>query len=211
MLSAETRLLLAEPLDPTRVSKRDGGGGRQLSYLEGHDVIRTANRIFGVGNWGYVVKDLVQAGQEQIERNGKVGAHVGYLATVEVWIKSDGYGAVTISDVGYGDGQDYGSFVKPHELAAKEAVTDGVKRCLKNFGDQFGLILYDKEAVEHDGGKRDELATLKNALIEEAQRRAVPMTPEAIAEEFGLTVDELQDAAAIRRALIEPVEEFVGA
>ncbi len=54
---------------------------------------------------------------------------------------------VTFSDVGYGDAVEYtNSYITVQELAMKEAVSDGVKRALKNLGDQFGLSLYDKEA-----------------------------------------------------------------
>jgi DNA recombination protein Rad52 len=204
VLSREVSLLLSAPLDPSRVSKREGGGGRKLSYLEGHDVIRTANRIFGLGEWGYRTMELRCVGSEEAERNGKVGARVGYTAKVEVWVNgSDGNTAAVFSDVGYGDAVDYNSTITPHELASKEAVTDGVKRCLKNFGDQFGLALYEKGAPEHEGVKRDELTVLKNTLIEEAQRMGVQMVPEKIAEAFGLEVDELQDANAIRGALLK--------
>lgn len=37
---------LSRPLDPKRVKHREGGGGRSLSYLESHDIIRTANEVF---------------------------------------------------------------------------------------------------------------------------------------------------------------------
>src|SRR4051812_22235002 len=51
--SQEQVTLLEQPLDPKRVKHRAGGGGTQLAYLKGYDVINTANRIFGYGQWGY--------------------------------------------------------------------------------------------------------------------------------------------------------------
>ena len=51
-LSAEI-LAQLDVLDPSRVATRQGPGGRVFSYLEGAEVIDTANRIFGRGNWGY--------------------------------------------------------------------------------------------------------------------------------------------------------------
>lgn len=139
---------LAEPLDPARVKHREGGGGRSLSYLEGHDAIRAANDIFGVGQWGYAVTELVCIGEEEVvSRQNKPGFRVAYRATVTAHV-----GMQTFADVGYGDAIEYtGSRLTPHELASKEAVTDGLKRCLKNLGDQFGLCLYDKDAPEHRG------------------------------------------------------------
>ena len=38
---------LQQPLDPGRVRQRKGPGGKSLAYLEGHDVISTANDLFG--------------------------------------------------------------------------------------------------------------------------------------------------------------------
>jgi hypothetical protein len=49
---------LNAPLDTRRVKKREGRGGGQFSYLEGHDVKRRANEIFGFGRWGYDVVEL---------------------------------------------------------------------------------------------------------------------------------------------------------
>ena len=49
------------------------------------------------------------------------------------------------SDVGYGDGSDAKNAGKAHELAAKESVTDGLKRAAKNLGMSMGLALYSKE------------------------------------------------------------------
>ena len=42
---------LADPLDPGNVEKRNGAGGKKLSYVEGWHTIDEANRIFGFGNW----------------------------------------------------------------------------------------------------------------------------------------------------------------
>lgn len=135
--------LLNKPLDPSRVKTREGSGGKRLSYIETHDAIRTANEIFGFGNWGYEVVELVELGIEGYTRNNRTGHRVGYRAIVKV-TTADG---ASFSDVGYGDAIEYGdSSITPHELAAKEAVSDAVKRALKNFGDQFGLGLYDKDA-----------------------------------------------------------------
>lgn len=205
MISPEVRLLLTAPLDPSRVSKRQGSGGMSLSYLEGHDAIRTANRIFGIGNWGYRTLTLTLLGEEEIERNNRAGFRVGYRATVEVFVNGeDGAVASLFSDTGYGDATDYtGSKITPHELASKEAVTDALKRCLKNLGDQFGLGLYDKNAPEHNGEARDSLGVLKSQVVELAQRKNVPLTPEDIAAHFEIEPDDLQDELVLRRILLE--------
>lgn len=177
---------LSQPLDPDRVAVRQGSGGRGLSYLEGHDVIRQANDIFGIGQWGYVVEQLIAHEPESFERNGKTGVRVGYTAVVKVRIW-DEFRGTEFSDVGYGDATEYnGSAITPRELASKEAVTDALKRALKNFGDQFGLILYDKHAPEHPGNAdaRNQL-TVKVAALARAQG-VKEIAPASIAAHFGV-------------------------
>lgn len=148
-LAPEVVAKLAAPLDPTRVKKREGSGGRSLSYLESHDVIRTANDVFGIGGWSYRVDELVCLATEKfIGRDAREGTRTGYRATVTVRVGD----TTEYGDVGYGDATEYtNSTVTTHELASKEAVSDAVKRALRNFGDQFGLCLYAKDAPEHNG------------------------------------------------------------
>jgi hypothetical protein len=56
-------------------------------------------------------------------------------------------------DVGYGIGQSYSSFADAFESAAKEAVTDALKRCLRTWGNRFGNCLYDKKWLKENGNK----------------------------------------------------------
>ena len=56
-----------------------------------------------------------------------------------------------VEDVGYGVGNSYNGFGDAFESAAKEAVTDALKRCLRSFGNAFGNCLYDKDWLnEHN-------------------------------------------------------------
>ena len=54
-------------------------------------------------------------------------------------------------DVGYGVSEGMGSKALSIEKARKEAVTDGLKRALKSFGNILGNCLYDKEFVSYVG------------------------------------------------------------
>lgn len=122
--------MLTRPLDPARVSQRQGGGGRSLSYIEGYDAIDTANRIFGYGGWSCEVQAI------NFLPNGR------YAATVQVSALN-----VVRTDVGFGDsGRDDAD---SHDKAIKAAVTDGMKRALRTFGEQFGNGLYDKDNPIH--------------------------------------------------------------
>jgi DNA recombination protein Rad52 len=133
---------LAQPLDGDLIAQRKGAGGVSLDYIESHAAIQTANDIFGRGNWSFAVRDLqrVWEGTRQT-RNGEKPA-VAYTAVVCVKV-----GDVVKEDVGYGDGMgsDLGDAT---ELACKEAVSDAMKRCLRMFGDPFGLVLYEKNKHE---------------------------------------------------------------
>lgn len=131
------------------ISARDGGGGRKLSYLEGHYVIARANEIFGQGNWQYQVIELTKTSDLPIETRSGVKQYTSYIAKVQVHALG-----VAFSDYGFGDGTDANPG-KTHELAVKEAVTDGVKRALKNFGMSMGLALYDKSQENVDDGESE--------------------------------------------------------
>ena len=54
-------------------------------------------------------------------------------------------------DVGYGLSEGMTSKGLSFEKARKEAVTDGLKRALKSFGNVLGNCLYDKEYVSYVG------------------------------------------------------------
>lgn len=145
-MNADALTKLAEPLDRARVKTRPAGGSKPaLSYLETHDIIRTANTIFGFGQWGHEVVDLRLLDGVPVTKDGKTGVHVGYVCVVRLTVE----GCVPMSGVGFGDAVEYrdAAPVTAHELAAKEAESDALKRALKNFGDQFGLALYDKQAA----------------------------------------------------------------
>ena len=53
---------LSQELDSSRVKTREiktrEQGNISLSYIEGFDVIDTANLIFGYGNWSYLISSL---------------------------------------------------------------------------------------------------------------------------------------------------------
>jgi len=131
---------LEAPLNRDRVSKRKAGGGMQLSYLEGWDVIDTANAIFGYGMWDHEVVSL-DIVEERVDGDF---THIGYRALVRTIVRDEEGGASVHEDVGFGNGKSKRPF-DAHELAGKEAVTDAMKRALRAYGNQFGNALYDKQ------------------------------------------------------------------
>ena len=132
--------ILNQELDSSRIKTRDKGN-ISLSYIEGHDVIETANKVFGFGNWSYLISKLEQVSQEQNHNQNFV---VCYKAVVKLIVKDDNHSkSIFRQDVGFGSGVAK-TLSDSHENAGKEAVTDALKRAMRSFGNQFGNSLYDK-------------------------------------------------------------------
>ena len=140
MFSKEQIQILNEELNSNRIKTREKGN-ISLSYIEGFDVIDTANKVFGFGNWSYSISKLDQVSQEVNQNQNNV---VCYKAVVQIQIHNTNHTLdVNRQDVGFGTGVAK-SLADAHEGAAKEAVTDAIKRCFRSFGNQFGNSLYDK-------------------------------------------------------------------
>jgi len=147
--------LLKEPLLKENVKTRDGTGNTQLSYLASFHVIAEANRIFGFDGWDTEILSLTQTDKTEYEKppynagdKPKQMISISYLCKLRVTIKSGDESVVVREDVGFGNGvagktaYGIGSCI---ELASKEAVTDALKRCMRYYGNKFGLTLYDKD------------------------------------------------------------------
>ena len=131
---------LQSELSADRIKVRDKANIK-LSYLEGFDIIDTANSIFGFGGWAYTISSLEQVSQEV---NANQNVVVCYKAIVKVDVYDiDHSTMISRQDVGFGTGVAR-SLADAHENSAKEAVTDALKRSLRSFGNQFGNSLYDK-------------------------------------------------------------------
>lgn len=158
MITDTQKAALQAPLDPAVVVKPTGQFGPKGDYIEGWHAINEANRIFGFDGWSYLteLKEVCQA------TNEKGNIEISYICkcTVEAL-------GVTRQDIGYGSGAAKKAG-DAHEGAVKEAVTDALKRCLRTFGNPFGLALYDKSranvsapvAPMIDDGQRDELQAM---------------------------------------------------
>ena len=156
MFTEAIKKRLDEKIPREAVAQREGGGKTKLSYLEGWYVIDRLNAIFGQGNWQYGIDELKLVYQGEVA--GQYGSKhcCSYVAQVRLEVRQPtqmkekepdvfSYSNwVSFTEVGYGDGSDKSNPGKAHELAVKEAVTDGVKRAAKNLGMSMGLALYDK-------------------------------------------------------------------
>ena len=132
--------VLKYDIEPSRIKSRTKGN-ISLSYLEGFDLIETANKIFGHGNWSYSITSLDQVSQET---NTNQNVVICYKALVKLTVYSlDHSKHISKEDVGFGTGIAK-MLADAHEGGAKEAVTDSIKRAMRSFGNQFGNSLYDK-------------------------------------------------------------------
>jgi DNA repair and recombination protein RAD52 len=140
MFNENQLAILNQELDSNRIKTRSKGN-INLSYLEGFDVIATANRIFGFGNWEYSITTLENVSQEVNQNQNHI---ICYKAVVQVKVYDENHTKYIIrEDVGFGTGIAK-TLADAHEGGAKESVTDGLKRTLKSWGNQWGLSLYDK-------------------------------------------------------------------
>ncbi|MCL5108040.1 MAG: RAD52 family DNA repair protein [Chloroflexi bacterium] len=194
--------LLAQPLDPKIVAQRKGGKGQTVSYLEGYQAINQANRIFGYGRWGAEVVGPVAYREvtRTDKRTGETVTHGMYWAVVRVQAR----GCEPRSDVGCAFAAD--DSPDAHDTAVKAAVTDAIKRALRQMGDQFGNALYDRtnKVPGENGQGLSDLRAVALALgaqlgFDEASTR------QQVAKRAGRPFAELgtADLARIARAMAE--------
>ncbi|XP_012862183.1 DNA repair protein RAD52 homolog isoform X1 [Echinops telfairi] len=128
---------LRQRLGPEYISSRMAGGGQKVCYIEGHRVISLANEMFGYNGWAH---SITQQNVDFVDlNNGKF--YVGVCAFVRVQLKDGSFH----EDVGYGVSEGLKSKALSLEKARKEAVTDGLKRALRSFGNALGNCILDKD------------------------------------------------------------------
>lgn len=137
MLDRAQHAYLLGELHPSRVQK-DGKG---KSHVQAWDVRRHLIRAFGFG--GFDVETIKIELVSQTENNNRWT--VIYRAEVRVTVKNpDGTELARYEDAAIGDAINQPSLADAHDLALKTALSQGMKRCATNLGDQFGLSLYNK-------------------------------------------------------------------
>lgn len=173
---AQLEALLREPLDRKFIKQREGFGRNKLDYLEWHTVVRQLNRIVGVNNWS--------TSNLQVETYGKdeeTGIPLTVTATITLtvtWpVRRWGTSSFTNVGVGTTRGGKRGYTWDAFEMAYKGAVSDALKRCAVNLGEQFGLSLYAKEE-----DVVDEVETPSPAAPRQQSQRQLPAPKTAVTE-----------------------------
>lgn len=140
MINSAQHEQLLKGINPSRIAKRQGGGGKSLSYLEAWEVKAHLIRIFGFGGWSW---NVLKAELAFEEKNEKGQWNVGYKVVGRLYIHS--------LECDYSEAA-VGSSSQPqrgeaHDMAIKTAESDALKRAAINLGDQFGLSLYNNGAT----------------------------------------------------------------
>lgn len=138
-LSVEQLTALHADLHPSRVSRRDGAGGRSLSYMEAYDVKAMLIRVFGYAGFcaDVIESQIVQIipGPEDDPKYMTVLAK----ATVRITILQTGATYTETAAASQAGRQGVGEVA---DFALKTCESDALKRAAIYLGSQFGLSLY---------------------------------------------------------------------
>lgn len=133
------QITLNKVLSSEYISTRPGAGGSRVSYLEGWKALNLANEVFGFNGWSSELKSTTVDYLDEIQ--GRYS--IGLSTVVRVTLKDGSFH----EDIGYGFIDNAKSKAAAFEKCKKEAFTDGVKRCLRCFGNVLGNCLYDKNLL----------------------------------------------------------------
>lgn len=194
---------LNENIPREAVSSRSGGGTKQLSYLETYYVIDRLNRIFGSLGWDSETVEMALVSEP--------GALPAYRAKVRITVSCPAYeadgslvGFRNVVKEGTGWGSDK-SKMNPHEMAAKEAESDALKRAAMKLGISMGLGLYCKtgeyveEAAKAAPVEKPAVAVLPNhgpqATNRDAINKGIAANAKVLQAKGKKTVDEIKKEA----------------
>lgn len=147
-LTPEQLGMLLTPLQPGRVRQQQG-----QSHLEAWDVRRWLTRIFGFAGWDETILSLecVHSVTSPVGNDPAPLKHrctAVYRVTLRLTIKDQQGNVIGHFDEGAtGDSVNQPSVGDAHDMALKTALSQALKRCAINLGDQFGLSLYNKGDV----------------------------------------------------------------
>lgn len=131
---------LDKVLGPEYVSFRPGGAGLKVSYIEGWKVLNLANEIFGFNGWN---SELISSQVDYFDVGTGGRISMGLAVVVRITLKDGTYH----EDFGYGYIENAKNKAMAFEKCRKEAFTDGLKRCLRCFGNVLGNCLYDRGII----------------------------------------------------------------
>ena len=170
---------LAAPLNPAHIQEKEG-----MSYLPAFYVRQELNRIFGASRWLKREVDNHKVDLYEVEAHGKKRRVMVYRAHVELVVRFPNEDVVTHAGVAAGGAQSYSPHWEDlHHNAMTSASSNALKRAAMNFGNAFGLSLYDGKNPVHMGG------------WDSRAGHAHPLTPTArhmrVLDDLGLDADQV--------------------
>ncbi|KAI5133966.1 DNA repair and recombination protein RAD52 [Nematocida ausubeli] len=130
---------LERQLGPEYISFRNCGYTEE-PYIEGWTAVQMANRIFGYNGWSSQVLSVQTVDAEDLPDNRST---ISAQAHIRITLK-DG---IIREDIGFGVAERVNGKGKAIKQAYKSAVTDGIKRALKQFGRAMGSCCNDKNYI----------------------------------------------------------------
>lgn len=126
-------------LGPEYISFRSTGYAEE-AYIEGWVAVQMANRIFGYNGWSSEIKSFsIVDIEENIDKR--------YTALVNAHVRVTLSNGVYREDLGCGIVENIKGKSKALQKAHKIAVTDALKRALKQFGNALGSCCNDKQYI----------------------------------------------------------------
>ncbi|ORX71843.1 hypothetical protein DL89DRAFT_265556 [Linderina pennispora] len=141
--TARIQIALSKKLGPEHISSRRGMGSTRLAYIEGWRIISIANEVFGFNGWRSNLFNMVVDFVDVDPKTNNVS--IGLSCMVRVTLRDGTYR----EDCGYGIIENCRSKAQAFEKVRKEAVTDALKRAMRQFGNVLGNCIYDKEFLRH--------------------------------------------------------------
>lgn len=157
--------LLRQPPDMNRVKRRQSPGLGSVPYLEGYDVIEVANDLFQF-RWSFDLLSeprimhwdkVITAYDPHLKKKAPVLGEDGKpLTEVAGMVYITGRISVQLAGKSYSHADAgrcifSGDSPEALDMALAGAVTDCLKRCFRQMGEQFGNSLYDKDIARTAG------------------------------------------------------------
>lgn len=193
---------LRQPLDMSRVKRRQAPGMGSVPYLEGYDVIERANAIFGFA-WSFELlnepvivrwqkKTLVWNQQERrkvplVDSNGVPQTEEVGLVYITGKVTVD-LGDTLYSHADLGRCIFTGDTPEALDMALAGSATDCLKRCFRQCGSQFGNDLYDKEIAQNAGldqGRENSQTSSSAAQANGKASTSAPATASTVVRKYG--------------------------
>lgn len=175
------------------IKQRPGAGGKQLSYIEAHQVIQRLNECFN-GEFSFQIDDVSEVGAEIIVRGTlSVQLEEGRI------IKKSNIGTAAIkTNRTSGEVESIGD-------TYKSAASDCLKRCAVLFG--VGLHLYTDDTTAPANRETNQPTTIQSNALSQAQKGAISAIgrsknlgskalDDRAQREHGVPVDRLSKAQA---------------